>query len=89
MKCAAGSLSPAHFPLQPKRRYPGTYERYDTGPYVSPRSFACSQRPFVWTRSRMLPSLSSAPHGGRESSTGMCPYGASPWTIRCAPITPE
>ena len=51
-------------------------------------AFADSQRPFVWMRSRISPSASAGPHGFRSSSTGKWPYGASPWTIRSAPITP-
>src|SRR5918996_972528 len=86
VKCAAGSES--HFPLQPKSRKPGMYDSYDAGPYVSPRSFEDSQRPFVWIRSRISPSRSAGPHGSRSSCTGKFPYGASPLTMRCAPITP-
>ena len=85
--CAAGSLS--HLPLQPSARYAGMYDSYATGPYVSPRGFADSQRPFVWMRSRVSPFASAGPHAFRSSSTGMWPYGHSPFTIRCAPITPE
>ena len=55
---------------------------------MSPRSFAVSQRPFAWIRSRISPAASAGPQGLRESSTGMCPYGEEPWTIRSAPITP-
>ena len=82
----AGSES--HFPDQPKTRYAGTYIRYETGPYVSPVSLAVSQRPFVWTRSATSPSASAGPHFSRSSRTGMCPYGACPFTIRLAPMTP-
>ena len=56
---------------------------------MSPRSFADSQRPLVWMRSRVSPSESEGPHGFRDPYFGMCPYGISPCTIRSAPITPE
>ena len=69
--CAAGSLS--HFPDQPKASTAGMYAMYATGPYVSPRGFADSQRPFVWIRSRISPASSAGPHGFRLSSTGMFP----------------
>jgi len=41
------------------------------GPYVSPRGFEDSQRPFSWIRSRISPSASAGPHAGRVSWTGM------------------
>jgi hypothetical protein len=88
VKCAAGSVSPPHFPLQPKNRNPGTYARYETGPYVSPRSLDDSHRPFVCTRLRISPSASAGPQAGRSSCTGKFPYGDWPFAIRCAPITP-
>src|SRR5215218_7247187 len=84
--CAAGRSS--HLPVQPNAQYPGRYASYETGPYVSPRSFADSQRPFVWIRSRTSPSASAGPHFGRSPSTGKCLYGLSPWLMRSAPITP-
>jgi len=56
---------------------------------VSPRSFADSQRPFVWMRSRISPSWFAGPQAFRSSSIGMCPYGIWwSWTIRSAPTTP-
>jgi len=75
--------------LQQTSSQPGRYARYETGPYVSPRGFAVSQRPFVWMRSRTSPLESAGPHVGRLSSTGKCPYGDWPCMIRSAPITPE
>jgi hypothetical protein len=65
------------------------YASYATGPYVSPCGFADSQRPFVWIRSRISPESSAGPHAFRLSSMGKCPQGASPWTMRSAPTTPE
>ena len=62
--------------------------RVATGPYVSPRAFADSQRPFAWMRSRIPPSEFSRPHGFRSSVTGIVPYGTSPSRILSAPITP-
>src|SRR5918911_4382480 len=85
--CAVGSRS--HLPLQPKTRYAGMYDSYETGPYVSACGFADSQRPFVWMRLRISPFASAGPHGFRLSSTGKWLYGALPsWTIRSAPIGP-
>ena len=55
---------------------------------MSPRGFAASQRPLVWIRSRISPSASAVPQAFRFPSSGMCPYGISPWTIRSAPTTP-
>src|ERR687884_1684091 len=69
--CAAGSES--HFPLQPKIRYPGMYDSYETGPYVSACGFADSQRPFVWIRSRISPLPSAGPQGFR-----LPPFGEGP-----------
>ena len=69
--CAAGSES--HFPLHGKTATAGTYARYETGPYVSPRSIPASQRPLVWMRSRTCPSESFGPHGSRSPRCGMFP----------------
>ena len=55
---------------------------------MSPRGLEASQRPFVWIRSRISPSASAGPHGFWLSWIGMCPYGISPFAIRCAPTTP-
>ena len=49
---------------------------------------AASQRPFVWIRSRMKPSVSGGPHGSSSPRCGMFPYGACPSRIRSAPTTP-
>ena len=65
------------------------YDSYATGPYVSPSGFALSQRPLVWTQLRISPDASAGPHGLPVCSTGKFPHGASPFTIRSAPITPE
>ena len=65
------------------------YDSYATGPYVSPCGFADSQRPFVWMRSRISPEASAGPHAFRLPSIGKLPHGASPFTMRSAPITPE
>ena len=65
------------------------YDSYATGPYVSPCGLADSQRPFVWIRSRISPELSAGPQAFRLSSMGKLPQGASVWTIRSAPMTPE
>ena len=56
---------------------------------MSPSGFAVSHLPFVWMRSRTSPSLSAGPHFGCVSSTGKCPYGLWPCTIRSAPMIPE
>ena len=72
-----------------RRRTPGRYASYATGPYVSPSASAASQRPFVWIRSRISPVASAGPHAGRSPSIGKLPYGLWPWAIRSAPITPE
>jgi hypothetical protein len=64
------------------------YAAYETGPYVSPNSFDASQRPFSWIRSRISPSWSAGPHALRSPCLGKCFYGACPWRIRSAPITP-
>ena len=55
---------------------------YATGPYVSPCGLADSQRPFAWMRSRISPDASAGPHAFSLSSTGKCPHGAWPCTIR-------
>ena len=71
------------------------YDSYATGPYVSPSGLALSQRPFVWIHSRISPESSAVPQAlsdlpfGAFLSTGKLPHGASPWTIRSAPMTPE
>ena len=74
--CAAGSES--HFPLHPKTSVAGTYARYETGPYVSPRSIAASQRPFVWMWSRTSPSVSAGPQGSRSPRSGHVPVRRLP-----------
>ena len=71
-----------------RQRRPGRTRGTTPGPYVSPRSIAASQRPFVWMRSRTCPSESFGPHGSRSPRCGMFPYGASPSRIRLAPTTP-
>ena len=65
------------------------YDSYATGPYVSPCGFALSQRPFVWTHSRISPDASAVPQDFFVCSIGKFPHGAVPCTIRSAPITPE
>ncbi len=66
------------------------YASYAVGPYVSPCGFADSQRPFVWTWSRISPDASAGPQAGSVPSIGKWPHGAWPSdTMRSAPMTPE